>query len=109
MLQKFPTTPPQGRPKRYTEKEVDLYNYICQYFAEFSMCPSIREMMAAVGFSSTSVTNYSVGKLVDGGYLLRDENREQRQFIPVGAEVIYFPPEQTGPVVGEAVRVQIQP
>jgi SOS-response transcriptional repressor LexA len=47
-----------------------MLNYIAEYkAANKQQAPSIRQIMAALGLSSTSVVNYSLNRLVENGYL----------------------------------------
>lgn len=72
---------PRGRQKeakvakgRLTERQEKILRFLQQFADEFGYPPSIREIGKAVGISSTSVVNYNLNRLVDEGYLDRDEN-----------------------------------
>jgi repressor LexA len=51
-----------------------MLDYIQEFSTENGYPPSIRQIGAAVGISSTSVVNYNLNRLVDEGYLHRDQN-----------------------------------
>ncbi|TFH35714.1 MAG: hypothetical protein E4G99_06670 [Anaerolineales bacterium] len=56
----------------------DRQRRMLDHIQDFSMKngypPSIRQIGKAVGISSTSVVNYNLNRLVDEGYLDRDQN-----------------------------------
>jgi repressor LexA len=51
-----------------------MLDFIQSHTSENGYPPSIREIGSAVGISSTSVVNYNLNRLVDEGYLSRDQN-----------------------------------
>lgn len=56
---------------------------ITESLADHGRPPSIREIGAATGISSTSVVEYHVGQLVEKG-LLRREPMQARGLVPAG-------------------------
>lgn len=57
-----------------TERQQGILRFLQEFTDENGYPPSIREIGKAVGISSTSVVNYNLNRLVDEGYLDRDEN-----------------------------------
>jgi repressor LexA len=57
-----------------TERQQNILRFLQEFTEETGYPPSIREIGKAVGISSTSVVNYNLNRLVDEGYLDRDEN-----------------------------------
>jgi repressor LexA len=51
-----------------------MLDFIQKFNSENGYPPSIREIGKAVGISSTSVVNYNLNRLVDEGFLDRDQN-----------------------------------
>jgi repressor LexA len=51
-----------------------MLDFIQKFNSENGYPPSIREIGRAVGISSTSVVNYNLNRLVEEGYLDRDQN-----------------------------------
>lgn len=59
---------------RLSERQRKILEYIQDFFRDTGYPPSIREIGKAVGISSTSVVNYNLNRLVEEGYLDRDQN-----------------------------------
>ncbi len=59
---------------KLSERQSKMLDFIQRFSAENGYPPSIREIGAEVGISSTSVVNYNLNRLVDEGYLDRDQN-----------------------------------
>jgi repressor LexA len=59
---------------KLSERQRRMLGFIESFGVENGYPPSIREIGKAVGISSTSVVNYNLNRLVDGGYLDRDQN-----------------------------------
>jgi len=57
-----------------SERQQKMLEFIRSYMAEYDRPPTIREIGEHVGISSTSVVNYNLNKLQEGGYIAR--NRE---------------------------------
>ncbi len=55
-----------------SQRQQKILEFIERYLAENSFPPTIREIGAAVGISSTSVVNYNLKKLEEGGYISRN-------------------------------------
>jgi repressor LexA len=51
-----------------------MLDHIQDFTVDHGYPPSIRQIGKAVGISSTSVVNYNLNRLVDEGYLDRDQN-----------------------------------
>jgi len=59
---------------KLSERQRKILDYIQAFFIDSGYPPSIREIGKAVGISSTSVVNYNLNRLVEEGYLDRDQN-----------------------------------
>lgn len=79
-------------PYTPTARQQLILDYITEHAQEFGSTPTIREIGAAVGISSTSVTNYHLNKLRAAGLLNRTGAVSRGLAIP-GA--IYVPPGAT--------------
>jgi repressor LexA len=60
--------------RKLTERQRRILDHIQRFTVENGYPPSIRQIGKAVGISSTSVVNYNLNRLVDEGYLDRDQN-----------------------------------
>ena len=58
--------------KRLSERQRDMLEFLGEYIAENGYPPSIREIGAATGTSSTSVVTYNLTRLEEKGYISRD-------------------------------------
>ena len=58
--------------KGLSERQQRILKFVNEYIMENGYPPSIREIGAAVGISSTSVVSYNLGRLEKGGYISRD-------------------------------------
>jgi repressor LexA len=59
---------------KLSDRQRRMLDFIMSFSDENGYPPSIREIGKAVGISSTSVVNYNLNRLVDEGYLDRDQN-----------------------------------
>ena len=59
--------------EQLTDRQNGMLDFIKQFLEENGYPPSIREIGRSVGISSTSVVNYNLNRLVDEGYLSRDQ------------------------------------
>jgi repressor LexA len=59
---------------KLTDRQIRILDYIQEFNTENGYPPSIRQIGKSVGISSTSVVNYNLNRLVDEGYLSRDQN-----------------------------------
>jgi repressor LexA len=60
--------------RKLTERQRRMLDHIQRFTVENGYPPSIRQIGKAVGISSTSVVNYNLNRLVEEGYLDRDQN-----------------------------------
>ncbi len=60
--------------RNLTDRQRRMLDYIRRFTLENGYPPSIRQIGKAVGISSTSVVNYNLNRLVEEGYLDRDQN-----------------------------------
>jgi repressor LexA len=59
---------------KLSDRQRRMLEFIQTHSLENGYPPSIREIGSAVGISSTSVVNYNLNRLVDEGYLSRDQH-----------------------------------
>jgi repressor LexA len=59
---------------KLSERQRRMLDFIHKFSTENGYPPSIREIGKDVGISSTSVVNYNLNRLVESGYLDRDQN-----------------------------------
>jgi len=59
---------------KLSDRQRRIMEFIQKWTADSGYPPSIREIGEAVGISSTSVVNYNLNRLVEEGYLDRDQN-----------------------------------
>ena len=59
---------------KLSDRQRRMLEFIQRYHSEAGYPPSIREIGEAVGISSTSVVNYNLNRLVEEGYLNRQQN-----------------------------------
>lgn len=59
--------------KQLTDRQTRMLDFIQQFSEENGYPPSIRQIGKNVGISSTSVVNYNLNRLVEEGYLSRDQ------------------------------------
>ena len=64
----------QMAKRKLSDRQSRMLDYIQDFSTENGYPPSIRQIGAAVGISSTSVVNYNLNRLVEEGYLHRDQN-----------------------------------
>ena len=84
---------------KLSDRQRRMLDFIQQFSNQNGYPPSIREIGKAVGISSTSVVNYNLNRLVDEGFLDRDQNvsrgiRLTEKLIEVGeklSDVIRIP------------------
>lgn len=62
---------PKGK---LSERQKKMLDFIQKFGQQNGYPPSIREIGEAVGISSTSVVNYNLNRLVEEGYVARDQN-----------------------------------
>ena len=59
---------------KLSDRQSRMVEFIHNFSEDNGYPPSIREIGEAVGISSTSVVNYNLNRLVEEGYLDRDQN-----------------------------------
>jgi repressor LexA len=59
---------------KLTDRQRRILDFIQDFTTDNGYPPSIRQIGAAVGISSTSVVNYNLNRLVEEGFLDRDKN-----------------------------------
>lgn len=60
--------------RKLSDRQRRMLDFILSFSEESGYPPSIREIGRAVDISSTSVVNYNLNRLVEEGYLDRDQN-----------------------------------
>lgn len=84
------------------EKAIRLYWYVLRYYAEHGYAPSVREMVTAMGISSTSVVASYVKVLIQWGWLERTGHGQTRgrNLRPIRATERGLSAEQIGRLYG---------
>ncbi len=59
---------------KLSDRQKRIIDFIVEFMEDKERPPSIREIGRAVSISSTSVVNYNLNRLVEEGYLIRDQN-----------------------------------
>ena len=59
---------------KLTDRQRRILDFIQEFTSDNGYPPSIRQIGASVGISSTSVVNYNLNRLVEEGFLDRDKN-----------------------------------
>jgi repressor LexA len=59
---------------KLSDRQQRMLEFIKQFASESGYPPSIRQIGEAVGISSTSVVNYNLNRLVEEGFVDRDQN-----------------------------------
>ena len=59
-------------PKSLSERQIRIILFAFDCIEHKSYCPSIREIGEATDISSTSVVNYNLQRLEEGGYIARE-------------------------------------
>jgi repressor LexA len=59
---------------KLSDRQGRMLDFIKNFSMESGYPPSIREIGSAVGISSTSVVNYNLNRLVEEGYISRDQH-----------------------------------
>ena len=58
--------------KRVSKKQRNILEFVGEYINDNGYPPSMREIGAAAGISSTSVVSYNLDRLEEAGYIVRD-------------------------------------
>lgn len=103
-----------GRPLVYRRLDIELYNYIVEYFKLNKVAPTIRDMAnhfrtAKGKATSTSTIKNRLDKLERGGLITLSEDQYHRKVEIVGGEVVTIfipPPQKYTPRVGQRVIPQ---
>jgi repressor LexA len=59
--------------EKLSERQRNILRFMDRYMESHGFPPTIREIGEATGINSTSVVNYNLNKLVDAGYLARED------------------------------------
>ena len=84
-----------------TEKQSDILDFVRAYAAEHGRAPTVREIRAALGISSTSVVAYSLRRLQRAG-LIHVEDGLSRG-VRLSGQRMVFPGDPVRVRVGEQV------
>ncbi|MEA3377235.1 MAG: transcriptional repressor LexA [Chloroflexota bacterium] len=60
--------------ERMSEKQQGILEFVGEYIGDNGYPPSMREICAATGISSTSVVSYNLDRLEESGYIVRDRD-----------------------------------
>jgi repressor LexA len=58
--------------ERISKKQRNILEFVGEFIGDNGYPPSMREICAATGISSTSVVSYNLDRLEEGGYIIRD-------------------------------------
>lgn len=58
--------------ERISKKQRSILEFVGEFIGDNGYPPSMREICAATGISSTSVVSYNLDRLEEGGYIIRD-------------------------------------
>lgn len=58
--------------ERISKKQRGILEFVGEFIRDNGYPPSMREICAATGISSTSVVSYNLDRLEEGGYIIRD-------------------------------------
>ncbi len=67
-----------------TEKEREMYQYICKVMEEKSYAPSVRDIQNALGIKSTATVHSYLNKLEDKGYIQKEQGKSRT--LRIGAD-----------------------
>lgn len=67
-----------------TEKEREMYQYICKVMEEKGYAPSVRDIQNALAIKSTATVHSYLNKLEDKGYIQKEQGKSRT--LRVGAE-----------------------
>lgn len=80
---------PRGKRPRLTKGDYRLLTFIADYKATHErQSPSIRQIMAALGYSSTSVVSYNLNRLVNNGYLRKGQGARALSLVDEAAPIL---------------------
>ncbi len=96
-----------SQPRPLTERQQEILHYIWQFARQRGYPPSIRDIGEEVGISSTSVVNYNLERLEQGGYIERDRGHSRGLRLSSLGEALFATDEGHGlvsiPLVGVIV------
>jgi len=67
---------------RTSNKQTEIYDYLCAYLEKNGHAPSIREIAEAVGLKSTATVHYHLNELKRIGKIEMDENKKRTIALP---------------------------
>lgn len=77
-----------------TERQRGILHCIWDFARQRGYPPSIRDIGEEVGISSTSVVNYNLERLEQGGYIERDRKQSRGLRLSTLGEALFPPPEE---------------
>lgn len=82
-----------------TEKEREMYQYICKVMEEKGYAPSVRDIQNALSIKSTATVHSYLNKLEDKGYIQKEQGK--RRTLRVGADTPAPQGTVRVPIVGQ--------
>ncbi|MBQ9748479.1 MAG: transcriptional repressor LexA [Clostridia bacterium] len=67
-----------------TEKEKEMYQYLCKVIEENGYAPSVRDIQNALGIKSTATVHSYLNRLEDKGYIQKEQGKSRT--LRIGAE-----------------------
>lgn len=89
--------------KKLSERQQNILRFMDKYLNKNGFPPTIREIGSATGIDSTSVVNYNLNKLVQAGFLEREESKSR------GLRLVRDIPNGYGSAVKTATNVIMIP
>lgn len=88
--------------EKLSDRQNNILEYVWNYMQKHDRPPTIREIGAAVGISSTSVVNYNLNKLRERGYIQRESEVSRGLSLTWKASSLF---EQVEKVVANLLRI----
>lgn len=82
-----------------TEKEREMYQYICKVMEEMGYAPSVRDIQNALSIKSTATVHSYLNKLEDKGYIQKEQGKSRT--LRVGADTPAPQGTVRVPIVGQ--------
>jgi repressor LexA len=82
-----------------TEKEREMYQYICKVMEEVGYAPSVRDIQNALSIKSTATVHSYLNKLEDKGYIQKEQGKSRT--LRVGADTPAPQGTVRVPIVGQ--------
>ena len=71
-----------------TEKEREMYQYICKVMEEKGYAPSVRDIQNALAIKSTATVHSYLNKLEDKGYIQKEQGKSRTLRVGAGLPIL---------------------